>query len=396
MTRPDTDLETVLTETLRAKAAQVPDVTETFDPPVVALGDGDRRRARPALLAAAAVALVVAVAVGVIVALGDQGIDRTRQPAGPPTGPPVARIEIEALPELSFQAKEFTTVPGINEIDFVSRGGTHSLVFADPSLAYFYLNAPVGPHIGKVDLEAGRDYTIFCSVPGHRAAGMEAVIHVAPGPDVVPPSVTGTEQTLTAASIPDYADNLFTRPFGRQWALTPGTLRAFSANGSDPFVLFDATPVDGSLLSTLPDGNRETVVGMYLQDNRTELGGYGIPSSSVPLADVQLGSRPAVFVAPQWPEPALQVYVWTRLPAGAAYVSYTWESTQFWERPLDGTAVFVMERPAVFNGPMYSDWHNAPLPLLRAFDADGNQLSEVKAPRIGGDDYVVSPSAPGE
>jgi plastocyanin len=126
------------------------------------------------------VAVVIAIAVGVVVALGGEERNEPGGVAAAPTGPAVARLEVHALPTLKFQADEFTTSAGVNEIEFVDFGGTHALVFEDPALSYFGVSVPVGPNRGKVELEAGRDYRIFCVIPGHRAAGMEAVIHVAP------------------------------------------------------------------------------------------------------------------------------------------------------------------------------------------------------------------------
>jgi len=189
MSGADTELEPRLRETLRVKAAQVPERAEAFDPALAPLGDGGgrgRAKASFPFLIAAAVAVVIAVAVGVVIALS--GEDR-HEPGGvaAPTGPAVARLEVHALPTLKFQADEFTTSAGINEIEFVDFGGTHALVFEDPALSYFGVTVPTGPTRGKVDLEAGRDYRIFCTIPGHRVAGMEAVIHVSAAPGSTPP-----------------------------------------------------------------------------------------------------------------------------------------------------------------------------------------------------------------
>jgi plastocyanin len=93
-----------------------------------------------------------------------------------PKGPAVATVEVDALPTLKFQSKEFTTKVGINEMKYVDKGGTHTLVFAEPALAGFIVSVPPTSS-KKVDLKAGT-YTIFCNIPGHRAAGMEATLTV--------------------------------------------------------------------------------------------------------------------------------------------------------------------------------------------------------------------------
>ncbi|MBM3658744.1 MAG: hypothetical protein FJW95_04485 [Actinobacteria bacterium] len=96
----------------------------------------------------------------------------------PPKGPAVATIEIDALASLKFQASDFPTTAGINEITYVGKGGTHTLVFEEAEFRGFKL-AVNGDEVdsGKVEFEPGV-YTIFCDVPGHRAAGMEGTITV--------------------------------------------------------------------------------------------------------------------------------------------------------------------------------------------------------------------------
>lgn len=127
--------------------------------------------------------LFVAFAFALIVSAGfvSLGPSEAKEAAGgggfvEPTGPAVATVEVDALPTLKFQSTEFTTQAGINEMKYVDKGGTHTLVFAEPSLAGFIVNVPPSSS-KKVDLKAG-DYTIFCSIPGHRAAGMEATLTV--------------------------------------------------------------------------------------------------------------------------------------------------------------------------------------------------------------------------
>jgi len=111
-----------------------------------------------------------------------------------PTGPAVTSFKVDALPSLAFQASQFDTVAGINEIEYVDKGGTHTLVFSDPTLDYFLLAVPAGPTKGKVLLEAGKDYDIYCTIPGHREAGMEAVVRVTDAP---PPADAGASTTTT-------------------------------------------------------------------------------------------------------------------------------------------------------------------------------------------------------
>jgi plastocyanin len=95
-----------------------------------------------------------------------------------PTGPPVATLEVDALASLSFQAKEFSTPAGVTQINYNDvGGGTHTLVFDNPKFSGFQLAVPQGPKTGKVQLDPG-SYTIYCTIPGHRAAGMQATVNV--------------------------------------------------------------------------------------------------------------------------------------------------------------------------------------------------------------------------
>ena len=95
----------------------------------------------------------------------------------PPPGPPVATLEVDALPSLSFQATQFSVPPGVIQVNYNDLGGTHTLLFTDPKLSGFQLAVPQGPKTGKVQLNPGT-YTIYCSIPGHRAAGMQATVNV--------------------------------------------------------------------------------------------------------------------------------------------------------------------------------------------------------------------------
>jgi plastocyanin len=91
-----------------------------------------------------------------------------------PSGPATSSLEVDALPTLSFQAKQFTVKAGILQINYVSKGGSHTLTFDDAQHSSFLLQIPPAA-TGKVLLKPGT-YTIYCTIPGHRAAGMQATL----------------------------------------------------------------------------------------------------------------------------------------------------------------------------------------------------------------------------
>lgn len=141
--------------------------------------------------------LVVVVSAG-LVTLGPSEEHADGEGSGfvEPEGPPTAALAVDALPTLKFQSEEFTLPAGVLEITYVDKGGSHTLVFEEPEFAGFELAVPGGPKKGKVEIGDG-EYTIFCSVPGHRASGMEAALVVTPG--VAPPPA---EEGATTTSAP--------------------------------------------------------------------------------------------------------------------------------------------------------------------------------------------------
>ena len=93
-----------------------------------------------------------------------------------PKGPADATLDVIAGPGTKFNSKEYTVTPdGIIEIVYSGEPG-HTLVVDDTKFVGFILKSSPTQK-GKVELDPG-DFTIYCNVPGHRAAGMEAVVTV--------------------------------------------------------------------------------------------------------------------------------------------------------------------------------------------------------------------------
>lgn len=111
-----------------------------------------------------------------LVTFGAGEVDEEFGPQAP-TSEAVNTFEVDAS-NFQFQSGEFTLPPGITEIDYVLIEGSHTLVFSEPEFSYLELEVPGTPQKGKVEFEAGKTYTMFCTVPGHREAGMEATVTI--------------------------------------------------------------------------------------------------------------------------------------------------------------------------------------------------------------------------
>src|SRR4051794_40889768 len=102
--------------------------------------------------------------------------DKKEASAEPP-GDAITTLEVDAS-NFHFQADNFDVPAGINEIKYVSKEGSHTLAFDEATQAYVSLAVPSGKNATKVDLVKGQTYTIYCTLRGHRAAGMHATLTV--------------------------------------------------------------------------------------------------------------------------------------------------------------------------------------------------------------------------
>jgi plastocyanin len=77
-----------------------------------------------------------------------------------------------------FKPKTITAKPGIAKIELTADNGIHDFVF-DGAYSGFQLEADGGGNSQskKIDLKPGK-YTFYCSITGHRAAGMEGTLTV--------------------------------------------------------------------------------------------------------------------------------------------------------------------------------------------------------------------------
>jgi|tagenome__1003787_1003787.scaffolds.fasta_scaffold20569594_2 uncharacterized cupredoxin-like copper-binding protein len=77
-----------------------------------------------------------------------------------------------------FKPNNVTAKPGVAQIQLVVDNNIHDFVF-DGAYSGFQLEGDGGsaPDAKKIDLKPGK-YTFYCSITGHRAAGMEGTLTV--------------------------------------------------------------------------------------------------------------------------------------------------------------------------------------------------------------------------
>jgi plastocyanin len=175
------DLDARLTRHLHRLAGYAPVVPsrDLGEPPMVTTQPSRSRSVPTWAIAAGIAAVVSAGATGLAIALDHDS--SAPQSAGSSPAPVVHQLTIRAS-DFHFQAPNFDVPAGITRIKFVSEEGSHTLVFAEPELAYVHLAVPGGRSSAKVELHAGRVYTVFCTIRGHRALGLQATITVARAP----------------------------------------------------------------------------------------------------------------------------------------------------------------------------------------------------------------------
>jgi len=100
-----------------------------------------------------------------------------------PEGDAAATLDVDAFAALKFQSDSFTTTAGIVAINYKNiENGGHTLAFRETEFSGFLLKVENAGDLdtGKVELAEG-EYTLYCTLPGHAAAGMQASLTVTPG-----------------------------------------------------------------------------------------------------------------------------------------------------------------------------------------------------------------------
>jgi uncharacterized cupredoxin-like copper-binding protein len=129
--------------------------------------------------------LLIAPIVGAVLLVGCGG-DDDDDDAGNGASDSTAAAAVDAdvtvhAADIGFPEKEFTATAGSVTIAYVNDPGLtmHTLLIDGIEKAEFFLevNGAGDQDSGTVEL-AAQEYTIYCDVPGHRAAGMEGTLTV--------------------------------------------------------------------------------------------------------------------------------------------------------------------------------------------------------------------------
>ena len=145
-------------------------------------------------LRSSSLALVTVGFVGSIVlagwlSLGSAAEKEEEGGALPPEGGALSEVQFSTV-NLTFVPNSADATTGIHTVTLTSGGGTHTLAFVDPEVSFeeVKVDATGDTASARAFFAAEGDYQFFCTIPGHREAGMEGVI-----------SATGETMTLEAA-----------------------------------------------------------------------------------------------------------------------------------------------------------------------------------------------------
>jgi plastocyanin len=111
-----------------------------------------------------------------LAACGGDGNDRHRAANG--NGDAPSEVSITGTDDLKFEPTSLTAAAGTITVTLTSEEAVeHDFVIEDIGDVEVVYSGPGETNSGTVDLEAGT-YTFYCSIPGHRTAGMEGTLTV--------------------------------------------------------------------------------------------------------------------------------------------------------------------------------------------------------------------------
>ena len=120
------------------------------------------------------------VALGAVVGLGLAACGDDDSPNGAASSPSSSESSVTVVAEdISLDESTYRAEAGSVAITYRNDGSIEHTLVID-GVDGFKLDVPANGDVdeGSVDLQSG-EYTIYCDVPGHRDAGMEATLEVA-------------------------------------------------------------------------------------------------------------------------------------------------------------------------------------------------------------------------
>jgi uncharacterized cupredoxin-like copper-binding protein len=118
----------------------------------------------------------VAVSVAVLGACGGDGGSDTAYKQ--PTGPAVDTLKVQSG-NVYFKPTKLDSKPGVVQIDLHNQeSGVHDLVIRDIAGFQLEVSGEGDNSSGKVALKANKTYEFYCTIPGHKEAGMRGTITV--------------------------------------------------------------------------------------------------------------------------------------------------------------------------------------------------------------------------
>ena len=121
-----------------------------------------------------ALRLISVLGLGLGLTLAACGDDDDSADAGTTGGGAEQTVNVKATDALKFEPDHLTATAGVIHIVQETTGSTtHTFVLDGQDFKL------TDDDSGDIDLAAG-DYTFYCDVPGHRAAGMEGTLTVSP------------------------------------------------------------------------------------------------------------------------------------------------------------------------------------------------------------------------
>ena len=132
---------------------------------------------RPASLAAFGVVAALTLGACAGGGGGEKKSAGTATPSGSSSDPAATTLSFEAH-DISLSPKDLQTAPGTVTVRYTNAGAIQHTLLIDGISGFKLDVASAGDtDTGTVKLEPGT-YTLYCDVPGHRAAGMEAHLTV--------------------------------------------------------------------------------------------------------------------------------------------------------------------------------------------------------------------------